>query len=107
LSNIDELRNELLEIKNSGLKIINLKDVEKFMINKLDVVRIKTGKGPGKKKGKGSVITYFSKIKKENEHDGHFTIHKFHKKKEEITKIDFKRYLYPVLDRILNYMEQQ
>jgi len=71
------------------------------------IVRIKTGKGPGKKKGKGSVITYFSKIKKENEHDGHFTIHKFHKKKEEITKIDFKRYLYPVLDRILNYMEQQ
>jgi hypothetical protein len=107
LTRSEKLRKELEEFKNDRRAERTLAEIEKWMISELGVTRIETGSGAGKKKGKGSVRTYYHEaIEALNEH-GHFVVHVLHKKREMILRASFRRFLYPWLKVILDWIEAE
>lgn len=101
----ERLRKELEEFKNDRRAERILAEIEKWMISELGVARIETGAGAGKKKGKGSVRTYYHKAIETLNGHGHFVVHVLHKKREMIRRVNFRKFLYPQLKVILDWIE--
>ena len=99
----DRLR-RLDEFRNYDKPEIKLSEVEKFMFE-FGVERVLTGKGKGKKKGKGSIVTYRHPLLR-NYGRENFTIHKTKSKVEKIRKFDFRNYLYKPLCAIIELMKK-
>lgn len=75
------------------------------MVKELGIERVLTGKGVGKKRGKGPIVTYFHPAMKTFNETGNFTIHLEHKKREVIRRIDFSTYRYKPLCRIIDWLQ--
>lgn len=106
MADYKDLLKRLDEFRNYRKPDIKLSEVEKLM-KEIGVERISTGKSSGKKKGQGSKVFYYHPILKSLGESGHFTIHKIHgshKKNEKISKIDYKRYLYKPLEKIIQLL---
>lgn len=104
MDEIARLIEELEDFKKTRSEFIELKELEKFMLNKLDAIRIDKIKGTGKKIKRGSEITYFHPLLKKYENtDGHFILHIDHKKNTRVRTINFKNILYQKLRKIIFY----
>lgn len=104
MSKIDEYRQKLDEIKKINKSEIEFHEIKRWMIKDLGVREIETGKGSGKKKGKGSNRTFYHPAFLQLNPEGYFTIHVLHKKKEMIRRLDFKNYLSKKLEYIIDYL---
>ncbi len=110
MADIKKLREELEQLKSNPKTDLDLKPIDKWMTEALNVVRIDIGKGLRKKKGKGSKVTYFHAALKVFGRDGFFTVHLQHgrhKNRQMISKFDFKKYIYPRLFEIILVMESE
>ncbi len=102
----EKLREELEVYHSSKKREFDFYPIVKWIKKNLDVEKIETNKSTGKR-GQGSKRFFFHYLLKKHHGDGHFTIHVSHKKKETITRFDFRKYLYHNLMDIIKYMEQE
>ena len=102
----DQLLAQLDTFKANQAAVYILRPIEKWMEKELNVKRIITGKGKGKKKGKGSIVTYYHPLYRGYSSKGHFTIHILHKSREQITKINFAAFLYRPLKLIIEEIKR-
>ncbi|MEW6412077.1 MAG: hypothetical protein AB1483_06325 [Candidatus Zixiibacteriota bacterium] len=99
MSKFENLRARLKEFDSINMPEMKLAPIEKFMFEELGVERLKlTG---------GSSIKYQHKILKRLGRDGLFTVHKSHKKREIISRFDYRKYLRPRLLEIIDLMEME
>jgi hypothetical protein len=102
LKDFEKLRKELDEFKNIQTPEIDVKRLEKWMKKKLNVER-----QPDKS---GVSLIYQQPILKKYREADIFTVHRVHpasKSKPKITRIDFKRYLYPTLEKLIDCLEME
>lgn len=102
LSKIEELKAELEKFKRIQKSEIELGPIERWMTKELGVERLSS------KKSKGSIIKYRHLAFKTPENpEGHFVIHKMHKKREMIRRSNFHEFLAKRLETILAYLETE
>lgn len=101
MADIDELQIKLDAFKADRRAELEFGPIEKFMLEKLGVKKIETGKQQDKRKGQGSKLFYYHPALKEWGQPGQFTVHRMHKKRLMIYKRNFDRHLYPVLEKII------
>jgi hypothetical protein len=106
LTDFVKLRKELELFKADQRAEYGLGPIERWMIKGLGVTRIQTGKGR-KKRGTGSTITYSHPVLKLLRISEYFVVHKMHKKREYIRRINFVKFLYPTLKTIIDLLEQE
>ena len=95
----DKLRDGLREFDSIKKDELDLAPIEKWMVRKLGVKR-EPARG-------GSAVRYSHPILKKLGRDGVFTVHKKHKKKEKITRFDYKTYLRPRICEIIELMGKE
>ena len=100
--NLKNIREKLESFLNYPQKEISLKEVEKIILTKLGCVREKS-------KG-GSAVKYSHTVLENHPRftAGIFSIHMIHgksKNKPMVRKRDFKQYMWPALEIILNDLE--
>jgi len=99
-TDFEYIKKELNKVKNSNVKEIPLNYIR----------RITMFLGIEEIQGTGSSIRFYHKsLESDRYFNGYFQIHKIHKggNKEEIRKSDFVRYLYPVLLKIIENIENE
>lgn len=101
----EELVTELNVFKNIRAAKFELSKLEKWMFDRLQVERLPTGKGPGKKKGQGSKRFYKHLAMERVLGDGNFTIHVIHKKREMVITNSFRKFVYGTLVEAIAYMK--
>lgn len=102
MKDIEKLRKELEEFRNIQTPEIDVKKLERWMKKELDVER-----QPDKS---GVSLIYQQPILKKFREADIFTVHRVHpasKSKPKITRIDFRRYLYPTLNKIIDCLETE
>lgn len=107
MPNIEGLSDQLEKFKRIQQSEYDFSPIEKWMIKHLGVTKIETGKGKGKKKGRGPIRTYNHRLLQNANDTGNFNVHVIHKKKLMIRRINFRTYVYPVLKNIIHYMETE
>lgn len=78
---------------------IPFKDIEDFMVKKL-------GAAPPKNKS-GSARSFYHVALKPYGANGNVTIHVSHKKRPNVTKLDFRKYLYPAMKIIIEWIKEK
>jgi hypothetical protein len=107
LRDYQKLRAKLEEFRVIQSNEIDLAHIEKWMTEQLDVRRIPTGKGPGKKKGDGSEVTFNHPAFVPYNRTGNFTVHVIHKKRQQMYRLNFRKFLYPRLRDIIDWLEME
>jgi len=105
LDRFKELESELNEFKNIRAAEFELSKLDKWMINRLGVVRKETGGAPEKRKGKGAIRFYWHPAKERVRGDGRFVIHVLHKKREVVVTNNFRKFAYHILMEIIACMK--
>ncbi len=105
MDRFEELESELNGFKSIRAAEFELSKLEKWMFDRLQVERLPTGKGPGKKKGQGSKRFYRHPAKERALGDGNFTIHVIHKKREMVITNSFRKFVFGTLLEAIAYMK--
>lgn len=106
LQDFIRLRAALKEFKDNRASEFDLAPLQKWMEHELGVVRLVTSK-VSNKRGQGSKRFFNHPLLAKENGVGNFTIHVEHKKREVVNTWQFKKHVFPVLEHLIELIEQE